>query len=495
MVEIKKVSGIEFKQPIVSPNTILLSYDTWDDFGYKTTLLVKFFNQYGALTYIGRVHIYNTHMDEIINPTWEDRKIERYLLDGDIDQLNNSFCSLGGDLTYYENLVSSFPDDYVNILTRLRDIAYSNDLWETYSVFDGVRYSLLRSSSAYKARKEAYNYLCHITIPDNDMSFEYEARVPYSNISPRLKFNFKRDENLPYRINAIIGKNGVGKTHIIQDLAIDISGFAENESDWLARRDHFVGPNGMPSFNKVISFSFSAFDPFIKKRREDSLCSYVYCGIQSENGVYPIEQIRENIKENIKNVVDKDRFGIISKIMAEIFHSENNLSPTLFLDDGLDSINLSSGETVLLYSMTEAVLQIEKESIILFDEPELHLHPNAIANTMRMLNFLLEEYDSYAIISTHSPIILQEIPSKNVIVLQRVNDVPYVGRMGIENFGESISLIIRDAFHVSQDESFFQTIFVQMKEKGITKEEIKSFFNGKLGLNALMTLEEVFLDD
>ena len=48
---------------------------------------------------------------------------------------------------------------------------------------------------------------------------------------------------------------------------------------------------------------------------------------------------------------------------------------------------------------------------LLFDEPELHLHQNATANTMRMFYRLLEEFNSYAIIATHSPLIIQEIPS------------------------------------------------------------------------------------
>ena len=34
-----------------------------------------------------------------------------------------------------------------------------------------------------------------------------------------LFFDFKKNENLPYRINALIGKNGVGKTQILSHLA------------------------------------------------------------------------------------------------------------------------------------------------------------------------------------------------------------------------------------------------------------------------------------
>ena len=64
------------------------------------------------------------------------------------------------------------------------------------------------------------------------------------------------------------------------------------------------------------------------------------------------------------------------------------------------------GQYILLCTMTEVIATIEKESLLLFDEPELHLHPNAVANTLRMLYKLLEEYDSYAIFATHSPLIV-----------------------------------------------------------------------------------------
>lgn len=36
---------------------------------------------------------------------------------------------------------------------------------------------------------------------------------------------------------------------------------------------------------------------------------------------------------------------------------------------------LSSGEGILLYSFTQIIAETKKESLVLFDEPELHLHP------------------------------------------------------------------------------------------------------------------------
>lgn len=57
----------------------------------------------------------------------------------------------------------------------------------------------------------------------------------------------------------------------------------------------------------------------------------------------------------------------------------------------------SSGQQILICTITELIANIENESIILFDEPEIHLHPNAIANMVRMFYRLLDEFNSYAI--------------------------------------------------------------------------------------------------
>ncbi len=95
----------------------------------------------------------------------------------------------------------------------------------------------------------------------------------------------------------------------------------------------------------------------------------------------------------------------------------------------------------MLCTMTEVIATIEKESLLLFDEPELHLHPNAVANTLRMLYKLLEEFDSYAIFSTHWPLIVQEIPSRYVQILSRVDNVLMVRRPMLRSILERMSPI------------------------------------------------------
>jgi predicted ATPase len=87
--------------------------------------------------------------------------------------------------------------------------------------------------------------------------------------------------------------------------------------------------------------------------------------------------------------------------VARLFTPECNLSQEAFE-------TLSSGQNILVMAMAEVVAYITPESVILYDEPELYLHPDALAALARAFDKLLEEFNSYAIIATHSPILLQE---------------------------------------------------------------------------------------
>lgn len=160
----------------------------------------------------------------------------------------------------------------------------------------------------------------------------------------------------------------------------------------------------------------------------------------------------------------------------------------------IDEIHWSSGQYILLCAMTEVISKIEKESILLFDEPELHLHPNAVANMLRMLYKLLEEFNSYAIIATHSPLIIQEIPSKYVLILSRLDNVLSVRRPEIECFGDNVTTITNDVFDVSGTESNYKTVLKNLSKK-LSFEEVLDLFEGKLSFNAMIYLKTCYLDE
>lgn len=461
---------------------IVLHYDSWNDYGYCTLFEMNFCDDNGEVKRIGSVKIYNWAIDEMRSKDYY--RHTKYSLGSEILELDPNFCSLGQDLGYYRNMKDLIPNEYWSIFRRLNDIAIFEEIKNKFLNEKGVQTSLLRFSSAQKALSDAKTIIEEERLSDKDISFKYQATIPYDVVPTELEFNFRQDTNLPYRINVIVGKNGAGKTQILSRLANSLSGQKGNREAGRFLSDR-------PPIDKVLSISYSAFDAFKKPDENEyekrSLFSYVYCGIQSEKGTLSLSQLKENLKKSFLKVKERNRECILTDVLFELMEAEHRQTVQLMLDENFEKINLSSGQQILLCTITDLIANIENESVILFDEPEIHLHPNAIANVMRMFYRLLEEFNSYAIFSTHSPIILQEIPSKFIMILDRIGNSLTVRKPDIECFGNNISEIIFDVFDVTNRESNYKTHLLKLC-KTKSYDEILKIFDDNLSLHALIFL-------
>ena len=421
-------------------NCIVLSDDLWDDFSYRTTFNMSYYDKNGDRYMIGIVKIYYSGYDnDITKSSFYFIKSTAEVIGSSITQLDGNFCSLGQDLNYYINLKRSCPNNYINILRRLNDIAIDERLEKGFHGKKGVLTSLLRNSSAEKALKEARNILEDEQLNTvKNLSFEYNTKVPYSEGRVKLKFDFEKNSCLPYRINVLIGKNGVGKTQILAHLAETLSGITTSETEI---KDSF--PNDRPLIKK-------SFGVILEKNRLSSWKKVMY------------------------ELIEKEIIDLIERNIDEI-----------------DNIHFSSGQYILLCTMTEVMATIENESLLLFDEPELHLHPNAIASTMRMFYKLLEEFNSYAIFATHSPLIVQETPTRYIHVLSRIDNVLIARKPMMECFGENITNITDDIFDVNSSESNYKVILKNLSEKYSFNQVLK-VFNEQLSLNALIYLKACY---
>lgn len=233
---------------------------------------------------------------------------------------------------------------------------------------------------------------------------------------------------------------------------------------------------------------------------DNQIGSYVYCGLLREHRLISEDEMFEAFKINLSEIIRMSRVKEWKSVMKNIFDEVADLK--LIFENGkinADEVieenfrSLSSGQKIMLHIFTQVIMSITEDSLLLIDEPEIHLHPNAISNFMRMLNKLLIKFNSFAIISTHSPIILQEIPSKYVRVFD--NNAFYDDRLWEECFGDNISRIITNVFNVRPDESNYKTFFLGKKEEGMSKEEIESLFEDKLSMNAEMYLNFLYKDE
>lgn len=117
----------------------------------------------------------------------------------------------------------------------------------------------------------------------------------------------------------------------------------------------------------------------------------------------------------------------------------------LFKKNGI-SIPLSSGQIIYSYMIPAIIAELEEESLLVLDEPELYLHPELEVGIINMLQYILNETKSYAIIATHSAIITREIDRNAVHILRRSHGNTTSNIATIQTYGESLDNIISDIF-------------------------------------------------
>ena len=104
---------------------------------------------------------------------------------------------------------------------------------------------------------------------------------------------------------------------------------------------------------------------------------------------------------------------------------------------------------------------------------------------------MIDKYDSYAIFATHSPIILQELPSKNIQILEKIDNTVAARNPLIECFGDNISQIISDVFDVTETESYHKQVLKRLS-KEVSEEDVYELFSGHLSLDAKIYLKTLY---
>jgi len=133
--------------------------------------------------------------------------------------------------------------------------------------------------------------------------------------------------------------------------------------------------------------------------------------------------------------------------------------------------------------LAEVLAYITTESLLLFDEPETHLHPNSISLFVNVINRILKEYNSYAIISTHSPQIIQEVPAKDIIVIERLDNIPSIRGLDIETFGENLNTITERIFHTNSHDEYYREFLTKLSKSNSYSKIIEMFEKESLPLS------------
>lgn len=438
----------------------VLFYDNWDDYGHKTMFYCVFCKDEATNTKIGRVKIMKRDCKKTID-----------VLPSNFTFLSSDFCSLGEEKSYYSNLKKELETElFYSFLLAIRDVAMFPKIYEEFEYDNIFMTSLIRYNEMERLSRTIRFDIQGLN-SNEYFKFNYNYQPPYADNPIKLPFDFDVDNDFEQRVYAIIGKNGTGKTQLLASLAKDLSQ-KENKN---------FSPN-KPIYGKVFTISYSFFDKF-EIPTSDATFNYVYCGLKKTNNTWKKEEdMLHDFYKSVEKIKEKRRItdwykileNFISDEILAIMFSTDEIENYTFHIEKYDKINkmLSSGQSIILYLLSEVVAEIRYDSLILFDEPETHLHPNAINDLINTIFNLVNQYQSFCIIATHSPLIIQEITARNVFVIQREGTSGYVRKLERESFGENLTVITQEIFGNKKAQKHFITVLEKFIAEGNSYEEI-----------------------
>ena len=432
----------------------------WDDFGYKTRYKLFYHENEQHCGLLGVVKLMKKNEIETYG-----KLPKRFLY------LTEEFCSLGQSLTYYRKVKDTFGHSYKSVLNALRDAACFSRICDESIGQSIFKVSLLRESEADKALQFAQYELAGINYRE-DRSFVFKAQLPYKQDDERLniKFNLGKvyQENNLNRIIALIGDNGVGKTTVLSQLA-----------EALVNGSKELFNPQLPVFSKVIAVSYSIFDSFFKI--QGTSYNYVYCGMQSlHHRLMTEDELAARRRNSLELLKKKDKgcatlYHLLLRVIKEDIVNQMFEDDYTFSEAKFQEVHnwLSSGQTMLLNLVIEILANIRQNTLLLMDEPEVHLHPQGITELIHIVDSLCEKYSSCCIMATHSAIIIQELLSRNVVVMDREPDgSPIIRPMRLESMGENLTTITQEIFGRNSKEPLYMKKIRELVETYKSMDEV-----------------------
>lgn len=587
----------------------LFTEDTWDDFEYKTTFKVYIKKESSIYKNDMYIKILTENQKGISNTC---SIFNNYLTD------TSNFIVGIKDLTAKFKLISIFNDYellksiindvnvFNNLLKKLNDILYLKQYYPKSNLLQitqnkGFNISLLREQSMKKSYFEGLHSISS-PIEKDRSKHHFSLLLNLSKRKYKCNFNFC-ESTLPSRINVLIGKNGVGKTKILENIVTYMINPTLAKNVKTTKHPNFI--------SNLIVFSYNVYDDFYIYRFHDNISiDYQYLGFRrfknisdglnilkmTDDEIYVskfignifnadmhyinslVGQKREEVyrkvlkkiffhcgtikNDTIKNVFNKN-LQMLNEVMLDVnnhdylaFHSLMNIIkrdkerityneiqvfplvvqnikesiPTIqdivlkqstsnelesiqsidyshndyeeklyFTNQNQKEVFLSAGQKVYTNFIINLFAKIKKNSLILIDEPENTLHPNFEVGFIQILQKILNYYNSFAIIATHSSIITREIPKDYVNIIIENNDDIDIQKPLMKTFGANIGDITNYIFDdIFNDKTIYlewlnRTIEQYIKDKKTFEDFYKDYKN-VLSYDLISDADNIFED-
>ncbi|WP_035603245.1 AAA family ATPase [Haloferula sp. BvORR071] len=494
-----------------------LNRDRWDDWGkYCTQFYLTIVDPEGKHHGIGHVKIGEWGLKPHAAASNLPVGFRKPNIRSNFDWLGDYFFSVGQDDEYYSNLNSLGDEVREWVLRCLRDVAWDAERWawakEEYVMGESLLRSITRTTVEGQFRRMA-----HGDAGLTRFNFVYSPPKRLGDGAPPFILDFSVDPEspIPTNVHVLIGRNGVGKTRLLAlmakalvatDASAAQSGKFEFNETW--------GRGG--AFANVVAVSFSAFDEgdlLPEKRLGPNGLGYSYIGLRGWSSDSPTAPIKPKspavLAREFVDSLSECRIGarkrrwvrVIEILQSDpVFQAaqltlliEKNLSDKEDCDSVLKTFKaLSSGHKIVLLTLTRLVEKVEEKTLVLIDEPEAHLHPPLLSAMTRAVSALMVARNGVAIVATHSPVILQEVPKSCVWILNRILTAAKAERPAIETFAESVGILSREVFQLELSQSGYHQLLGEVRKAASTYEVAIGRLEGQLGSEGRAVLRGLF---
>lgn len=517
------VERIRDERPALTGPALLLVQDNWNDHGFQTQYHLFFVPASSK----GRE-------DDVLVGDVKILRKGQTAADGlqihqAFEQLGAEFCSVGSSLDYYERL-SSLPQQIRDFAVKaLRDVVHVPRLRTEFEPEHGWEKSMFRDNrdpdgflvlatgllTGNYGRLATEDVRFSFTVPGWSEAVKFHFEPPASGES------FFDEPRLPGSVVVLIGRNGSGKSTLLSRLARVALASSSERSGQRMRSLGTLEPSHL-GFARVVTVSFSPFDSFHLPGADEDNRKQFLKDVEHGKGRFAFIGLRDIAAEpddehlqhprDDSEEIDLDRrintkLKSIGQLAAEfvmalaqarenvrlrdIEQAQQQLFPNGFFGD--DSLNLkncgeeearrlflrlSTGHKIALLVTISLLSRIKPHSLVLVDEPETHLHPPLLAALMGAVRKVLREYKSFAVVATHSPVVVQESLSEHVYVVRNSGSVTSVGAPGQETFGESIGLITSEVFGLHSEATGFHASLDRLLEAKLSMKEMEELFQG-----------------
>ncbi len=437
------------------------------------------------------------------------------------------------------------------ILRPLRDLVNLRRLGEEREAIEalmrekGVTEGVFRSESAYLAWHRDWRTLngsANGLLVDARQAFSLSTKMEGFEAPHVLNINFGAPEPLIDRCHALIGANGTGKSRLLHELIVQLGQRAVEEGT-----DIFDGNNSagcsktelLPTelrFNRILALTWDSRTQLPFTTRLDVPFEYLHLPMAETHDtpyenhlntsatnsdlITPLlmQMLRDGtdaidkLSQALKPVLDFNRLAIalqprkpgslkwklFSRIeitgeqnrldyLSRVVESEN---PTL-LSDTDNPIELSSGQRMFLNFGIRCAARITEGTLVILDEPETHLHPNLISDLMRMLMNLLDINKSIALVATHSPYVVRELPSRCVHVISVNSDrQPTISSAYLRTLGASVDRLSIDIFGDAESSQVNTELAKKIAQSGLNFDQIVEQYGRELSSEMLSLVRE-----